>query len=76
MEHFKQPKLKFFNIERYEEALRNMVRMSGRNKGQSVEETGHQASYKVIKSFAEKYRLTDINSYSRHWQARKKTIVP
>lgn len=76
MEHFKNPKLKFYYIETYERALREMVNMRGDNPENSLKETGLEASFRTVKAFADRYRSLDVSDYSKHWLARKQAITP
>lgn len=74
VEHFRRPKLKFFYIERYEETLAELTQTVA--KDGHLKKSGLEQSFDVIKSFADKYEALDVKSYSGHWQARKRAIIP
>lgn len=76
LEHFKNPKLKFYYMETYEQPLKEIVNMRGDNPSNSLKQSGLDASFRTVKAFADRYRAVDVSSYSNHWQARKEAITP
>lgn len=76
LEHFKNPKLKFYYMETYQKPLKEIVNMRGENPSNSLKTGGLDASFLTVKGFADRYRSIDVNSYSTHWQARKQAISP
>lgn len=76
LEHFKNPKLKFYYMETYEQPLKEIVNMRGDNPSNSLKQSGLDTSFRTVKAFADRYRAVDVSSYSNHWQARKEAITP
>lgn len=75
IDHFFNPKLKYFYIDVYEKALKEMLEKSGRNPQLNVEESGVETSAKMIIKEAEAYEQKDHGKVSKDWRYKRLSTI-
>ena len=75
VDHFFNPKLKFYYIDKYEKALKDMLEKSGRNPQLNVEESGVETAAKMILQEARAYDQKDHGKVSKDWRYKRLSTI-